>query len=134
MPKVILRTAMGGLVLLLLVASLSCGYKHTLVAITVTPNGSTVTNPPIGFQLHFTATGEFVHPPGQRDITNQVAWSTPAPVIFSIDPKTGIGTYQGGCGTNLPVVATASTNLQLPPSGNIVSGTATISIAQVNCP
>jgi hypothetical protein len=129
MGSAVLRLATGCLVLLALVASLSCGHDQKLVAITITPNGFTVTDPLPGDTLTtFTAMGEFVYPPESRDISTQVVWSGSFPDIFTIDSRTGVATYQGGCGTNLPVTATASTNLHLPPSGGIITGTAIVNI------
>ena len=129
MARLALRILTGGFAFLGLLAILSCGSRHLLTGITVTPDNVTFTNPQQGSQfITFTATGHFQHPPGDRDITNQVVWSIAFPDIFTIDPKTGIATYVGGCGTSLPVTATASTDLHLPPSGNIAQGTASISI------
>jgi hypothetical protein len=128
MRSVVLRLAAGGFVFLSLAASLSCGQEQKLVAITVTPNNFTYTDPPVGILATFTAKGEFVHPPENRDITSQVVWSASFPAIFTINSKTGIATYLGGCGTNLPVTATASTNLHLPPSGDLITGTALVNI------
>jgi len=128
MARLVLRVFTGCLTFVALAAALSCGDRHTLIGITVTPNGFTYANPQPGVLATFTATGHFIHPPGDRDISNQVVWSSSFPAIFTIDPKTGVATYIGGCGTNLPVTATASTDLHLPPSGNIAQGTALVNI------
>ena len=129
MRQIINRGASGGLAVLFLLALLSCGEDHKLVAITITPDGFTFTNPVPGATLaSFKALGEFVHPPESRDITNQVVWSDAFPTIFKMDSTTGVATYQGGCGTNLPITATASTDLRLPPTGNIVTATAVVNI------
>ncbi len=133
MRSVVLRLAAGGFILASLFASLSCGQDQKLVAITITPTDFTYTNPPVGTLATFTAVGEFVHPPENRDISSKVVWSGSFPAIFIIDAKTGIATYLGGCGTNLPVTATASTNLHLPPSGNIITGTAIVNITVKGC-
>jgi hypothetical protein len=129
MARLALRILTGGFAFLGLLAILSCGSHHLLTGITVTPNNTTANDPIAGDQfISFTATGHFVHPPGDRDITNEVVWSVAYPTIFTVDSKTGVATYVGGCGTNLPVTATTSTDLHLPPSGNIAQGTAVVNI------
>jgi len=133
MRSVVLRLAAGFFVFLSLVASLSCGQDHKLVAITVKPDGFTFSNAAGGETVQYTATGEFVHPPETRDITLQVVWSSPTPDVIAVNAK-GLGTVAGvACGTNIPVTATASTNLRLPPSGNIVIGSATVNVKLVGC-
>src|SRR5258706_13005458 len=133
MRQVVFRAAAGGILLLSLIPSLSCGQDQKLVAITVTPNGFTYSHPQAGIIATFTAKGQFVHPPETRDISSQVVWSSNFPAIFTVDPSTGVLRYLGGCASNLPVTATASSNLRLPPTGNIVTGTALISITQTRC-
>lgn len=128
-----LRLAAGSLVFLSLLATLSCGQDQKLVSITITPNGFTFRNPQPGVIATFTAMGQFVHPPETRDISSRVVWSSNFPSIFRVDPSTGVLTYVGGCAATLPVTATASSNLHLPPSGNIVTGTALISITLTGC-
>jgi hypothetical protein len=135
MRQVVFRAAAGGVVLMSLIASLSCGQDRKLVSITVTPNAFTFNNAVTGETVQYTAMGQFVHPPETRDITTQVVWSTPTDVVaFNPSDPPGLATVGTACGTNIPVNATASSNLHLPPTGNIVVGTATVNVKFVGCP
>ena len=50
--------------------------------------------------MHFTALGTFIHPPGTRDITNEVTWKADAPQVVNLNG--GVVTTNGACGiTNI---------------------------------
>jgi hypothetical protein len=133
MRQIMRRGASGGLAVLLLMALLSCGQDQRLVAITVTPDAFTFSNAAAGEIVQYTATGQFVHPPETRNITHQVAWSSPTPDVIFVDAN-GVGTVTGiACGTNIPVTATGSSDLRLPPAGNIVTGTVTVNVQLAGC-
>lgn len=133
MRRSVVRIAMAGLTGVFLMALLSCGQDQRLVAVLITPNDFTYTNPQVGLLVTFTARGQFVHPPETRDISASVVWNSPFAAIFTVDPITGVANYVGGCGTNLTVSATASSNLRVPPAGNIVTGAALVNIVQKDC-
>jgi hypothetical protein len=120
--------AATGIAILIFVASSGCGHDQQLILITVTPADETV-SAALGtsLQIQYTAIGTFQHPPAQKDITNQVVWSTPTPQIVSIDPKTGLATTQDGCGTNVPINATGREHIN-SGTGSVVVGTATVSL------
>ena len=123
-----------GVVALIAVASFlpGCGFKRKLVAITVTPNGVTITG--TGVIVNFKAVGSYIHPPDTRDITDLVTWESAAPQIISIDPHTGVATSGAGCGTNITINATAFSNSSAM-SGTAAIGQALISVTQTpTCP
>jgi hypothetical protein len=105
-----------------------------LIQIDVTPAAESVTAA-LGTSLtiQYTAIGTFQHPPAQKDITNQVVWSTPTPQVVSIDPKSGLATTHDGCGTNIPITATGREYIN-SGKGNVVVGTAVINLAHPNDP
>ncbi len=109
----------------------SCGRNQHLVSITVTPQGTTITQGP-GQQVatQFTALGSYIHPPETRDITSTAIWSTNTPDIIEVDSTTPglIKTTGAGCGTNLGVTAKVYTD-HGNTNGNVVIGTATISVS-----
>jgi hypothetical protein len=129
----LVRCLASALVLCGFVLFSGCGHDHVLIGVTVSPATFTLQNVVGGENIQFTATGEFVHPPGTRDISHQVVWSTPASDVITID-QNGLATVTGkACGTDIPVNATASQDLHMPPSGNVVTGTATVTVNLVGC-
>src|SRR5689334_18675726 len=87
----------------------SCARSRKLEAITVNPQGTTITLGGVGDKLgvQFTAIGSYIHPPENRDITSTAVWTTDSPDIITVDPThPGLVTTTGfGCGTNLGVAA-----------------------------
>jgi hypothetical protein len=120
-------------VLILIVASLSCGYNQHLVSITISPQGSTITLSGLGQQVgtQFTAIGTYVHPPENRDLTSTAVWATDTPLIIAPDPNTpGLFNTTGtGCGTNLGITAKVYSDPSNPTAGSVVVGSATINVA-----
>jgi hypothetical protein len=116
----------------MLLSSASCARSQKLVGITVTPQGSSITLSEIGQLVgtQFTALGTYIHPPETRDLTKTAIWSTDAPQIITLSPTTpGLFITTGtGCGTNIGVTATVYTD-NGNPSGNVVIGTATMSVS-----
>jgi hypothetical protein len=105
----------------------SCGFKRQLVSITLIPNGANING--TGVQVQFKAVGNYIHPPDSRDITTSVAWLSAAPQIVSIDAATGLATSGDGCGSGIPITATAHSDPHDSSSG-IVVGTATVTVTQ----
>jgi hypothetical protein len=102
----------------------SCGSKQRLVGITVNPSRGIVfgaTDPALFAQL--TATGIYVHPPATKDITTQVTWTSDVTLV-AIVTSSGRVTPNVACG-----VSNVTASLQTEsPSGNIISGTTTITV------
>lgn len=106
----------------------SCARSQQLVSIAVTPQGTTITQS-FGQQVYtqFTAYGTYIHPPETRDVTKTAVWATNSPSIIALDAAVPGQFYTTGegCGTNLGITATVQTD----PSGNVVVGTATMSVS-----
>ena len=103
----------------------SCGSNQHLVSIALQPSGGFVFEGP-GAQGQFTAVGTYVHPPENKDITNQVTWSLDI-ANFATLTQTGLITYTrtDGCGSG-NVTAT----FHNPPgsaSNSIISASAPVS-------
>jgi len=118
----------------------SCAHNQHLVAITVSPQGETITLSELGQDVttQFTATGIYIHPPENRDLTKTAIWATDSPSIITLDPNTPglVHTTGEGCGTNLGVTATVYTD-NGNPSGNVVVGSSTMNVSFVTtnlCP
>jgi hypothetical protein len=117
-----------GVVVLIFITFSGCGHDQQLIQITVSPADTSVkTTLGASLTIQYTAIGTFQHPPAQKDITNQVVWSTPSPQIVSIDPKTGLATTHDGCGTNLPINATGREFIG-SGTGSVVVGTAVVNV------
>jgi len=108
----------------------SCGRSQKLVSITVNPPSVSITqNPGQQVQTQFTALGSYIHPPETRDLTNIAVWAVDTPQFIAVVPNQPglIETTGNGCGNNLGVTASVYTD-DNNPSGNIVVGSATVSI------
>lgn len=123
-----------GIVVFIFITFSGCGHDQQLIQVDVTPASESVTAA-LGTSLtiQYTAIGTFQHPPAQKDITNQVVWSTPTPQIVSIDAQTGLATTHDGCGTNIPITATGREYIN-SGRGSVVVGTAVISVAHPQDP
>lgn len=93
----------------------SCSDPQELESITIQPNVETVgaANIPVsedaGFQVQLKAYGNYIHPPVQKDITNQVTWLSNTTQMFTVS-STGLLTATGdACGGTL-ISATVTTN------------------------
>ena len=117
-------TILLGLLAAAILLSISgCGRETRIVGITVQPTGATFPISTPGAEVHYTALGTFIHPPGTRDISNEVTWKADAPQV--VDLNGGVVTTNGSCGiTNIY----ASTNKDTGSSENIVIGFATVTV------
>jgi Big-like domain-containing protein len=114
----------------------SCGDPQELVSIAVSPGTETfgASNIPVsadsGLTVQLRALGNYVHPPVQKDITNQVTWTSNDTQMVTVN-STGLVTATGEtCGGSL-VSATVNTNADasgLGASGAIVTGTMTANV------
>ena len=113
----------GLLAAALLLAVSGCARETRITSITVQPSGATFPTPTVGGEVHFTALGTFIHPPGTRDITSEVTWKADVPQLVNV--AGGVVTTTGACGiTNI----SASTNKDTGSSENVVIGFATVTI------
>ena len=117
------RVASGAAALLALGSMLAgCGFKRKLVAITINPPSVTflATN---SVPVVFTATGSYIHPPDNRDITKQVTWATDVPALLQLN-------YQGVAGQVAPNGACGIANISasMQDNGNLVIAYATATV------
>jgi len=124
----------------LLVSSLSCAHDQQLTSITIQPSAETFTGPDPALTVQLRAVGTYIHPPVQKDITNQVSWASNTPNLAAIT-STGLLAPAGidACGGAL-VSATVQTNSSAgnrTSSGAIVTGYMTVTVdntAVQGCP
>ena len=131
--SIVVLVALAGLLL----GVNSCGHSQQLVSIQVQPPVETFgssTTPVIdnaGAQVQLRALGTYIHPPVTKDITNQVAWSSNTPQMFTVNSASGLLTATGdSCGGTL-VSATVTTNSSsggLSSSGAVVTGYMTANV------
>jgi len=110
---------------------LSCGHGQILESITVQPQtetfGSSTT--PVdedkGLQVQLMAVGNYLYPPGTKDLTNEVTWSSNTPQMVTVN-STGLLTATGeACGS---AVVTATTPANGSGSNAIVIGSMTANV------
>jgi hypothetical protein len=114
----------------------SCGHDQELVSISIQPTTETFGSPttPVsedaGLNVQLRAIGSYIHPPVDKDITNQVIWSSNTPQMVTVN-STGLITATGmACGNTL-ISATVKTNSSaggLSSSGAIVTGSMTANV------
>ncbi|HEV7219028.1 MAG: hypothetical protein ACHP8A_08310 [Terriglobales bacterium] len=102
---------------------LSCGHDQKLESITVQPSGGFVFEA-VGARGQFTATGQYIHPPESKDITNQVLWQINVANLATIT-QTGLVTATNTCGSG-QVTATFYSNPKNPAAGSVVVGSANV--------
>jgi len=112
---------------------LGCGHPTTMVALTVTPSTAGVVGVGVSGQIQFKATGQFVNPSENVDVTNQVAWASLVPQVVTVNQQ-GLATSGAACGVSA-ITATASEPLiGNVGTGAIVTGTASFTVANPNDP
>lgn len=109
---------------------LSCGHDQTLESISVTPQNVSIS----GYvPVHYYATGHYIHPPENKDLTLQVIWKSTTPNIIDFSdptqPNVAIPTLQG-CGTNIQLLAVVYGNPTNPTHGKVVTASTTINVAE----
>ena len=130
------RGAAASVIVGCLLGMLSCAHDQQLVAISISPATETFgdSNTPVsanaGSFVNLKAYGTYIHPPVQKDITNQVVWSSNTPQMVTVD-QTGVLTATGlQCGSAL-VSASVQTNTSaggISSSGAVVAGFMTASV------
>jgi len=112
---------------------LSCSSGQQLQTITVSPAGETFLAPDTTLSVQLKAFGSYAHPPANKDITDQVTWTSNTPQVAVVS-NTGLLSPAGtGCGSAI-ISASLLTN---DPTGNVVVGTMTVTvdnIAVATCP
>ncbi len=139
--KVLLLRSVSALALVVsLFGLLSCGNDQRLIAISVTPQNTTIggvdcTTSPCQPTIQFRAIGLYNHGGAPKDITSQVQWTTDTPSIlqFQSSPAGLLAPTGNGCGTNLGVIATVYSRPGNPVAGSIVTGGAIVSVAGSGC-
>ena len=114
----------------------SCGHDQELVSISIQPTTETfgAASIPVsddtGLNVQLRAIGSYIHPPVDKDITNQVIWSSNTPQVVMVN-SSGLLTATGlACGNAL-VSATVKTNSSaggISSSGAIVTGSMTANV------
>jgi hypothetical protein len=106
-------------------AVLSCGHGQILNSITVQPqtqtfgNSTTPVDEDKGLQVQLMAVGNYLYPPGTKDLTNAVTWTSNTPQMVTVN-STGLLTATGEtCGS---AVVTATTPASGSGSNAIVIG------------
>jgi hypothetical protein len=99
----------------------SCARSQKLVGISVKP--ATATFGGVGAQLQFKAIGTYIHPPENKDVTQQAKWSIDSQHLVTIDGP-GLVTAIGDCGTGNVMAS-------IQQGGNYVFSTAFVSAAGV---
>ncbi len=135
------RCVLAFLLAALLVSSLSCAHDQQLVSISVVPSAQTFLSPvPSQPPVQLRALGNYIHPPVQKDITDQVTWVSNLSGLATVS-ATGALVPAGidACGGAL-VSATVQTNSSAgnrSSSGAIVTGYMTVTVentAVQGCP
>jgi Bacterial Ig-like domain (group 2) len=123
-----------------LLAMLSCAHDQQLVSIAIKPDTETFgdANTPVsadaGSSVNLTAFGNYIHPPVQKNITDQVAWASDTPQMVTVDATGKLVATGLACGNAL-VSATVQTNHSVgnrSSSGAIVTGFMTANVVCFN--
>jgi hypothetical protein len=99
----------------------SCARSQKLVGLSVTPAKATFGG--VGAQLQFKAIGTYIHPPENKDVTEQAKWSIDSQHLVTIDAP-GLVTAISDCGTGNVMAS-------IQEGGNYIFGTAFVSAAGV---
>jgi hypothetical protein len=110
-----------------------CGRSQQLQSITVQPAMGVFGAAVPTAKIQLTATGSYIHPPENKDITNQVIWSSDVTSVAVVN-NSGSVSPNVDCGV-ANITATVYANQQ-NQTGNVVTGTATITVDGTgpNCP
>jgi hypothetical protein len=111
-----------------------CARETRLTSIAVNPPTVTFQTAVPGGEVHFSAIGTYIHPPGTKDITADVTWKTDIPQLLTVS-ATGVVTPTGaGCGIANVI---ASSNKDTGSSDNVIIGSASVTVNDPNdalCP
>jgi List-Bact-rpt repeat protein len=118
--------AMGALFIVAAVLSFpSCGHDQKLVSITVSPSGFTFLTPDPTLQVHYTATGTYIHPPTTKDITSQATWKADFAQLVTFSGPGLVSPEGDHCGgANISATAPEGTG----GASNVVIGYATVTV------
>jgi hypothetical protein len=123
-----IRKWFGVVVLVLASLSLlslsSCAHNQHLVGIQVTPSSATFGG--VGAQLQFRAVGTYIHPPANKDITQQVQWSIDSQNLVTFNGPGNV-TAISDCGTG-------NVTASMKDGDNFVSGSGFVAAAGVGTP
>jgi hypothetical protein len=99
----------------------SCARSQKLVGLTVSP--ATVTFGGVGAQVQFRALGSYIHPPENKDVTQQATWSIDSQNLVTINGPGNV-TAISDCGTG-------NVSASIQDGGNFVTGSAFVSASGV---
>jgi hypothetical protein len=99
----------------------SCARSQKLVGLTVSP--ATATFGGVGAQIQFRAVGTYIHPPENKDVTQQATWSIDSQNLVTINSPGNV-TAISDCGTG-------NVSASIQEGGNFVTGSAFVSAAGV---
>jgi Bacterial Ig-like domain (group 2) len=99
----------------------SCARSQKLVSLTVSP--ATATFGGIGAQIQFTAVGSYIHPPENKDVTQQATWTIDSQNLVTINGPGNV-TAISDCGSG-------NVSASIHDGGNFVTGSAFVSAAGV---
>jgi len=109
---------------------LSCSSGQQLQTIAITPASETFGSPDPSANVQLRALGTYTHPPATKDLTSQATWTSNTTQV-AIVSSTGLLSPAGvGCGGAI-VSATLKTD---NPTGNVVVGTMTVTVDDLNVP
>jgi hypothetical protein len=120
----------------LLLGISSCGDPQELVSITVQPTNETIGASTIplsvdaGYKVQLTASGNYLHPPVSKNITDQVTWLSSDLQMFTIDSSGVLVATGRSCGSTL-ISASMQTNADasgVSSSGATVTGYMTAAV------
>ena len=120
-----------------LMISLSCARDQELVSISIVPNQQGFLGPDPSLTAQLRAVGTYIHPPVQKDITDQVTWTSHIPNLVTVTSSGVVfptGVY--ACGGAI-VAATVNTNKSAggrSSSGAIITGYANVTVDNLSVP
>ena len=132
-----LRFALVFVTALCLVGLLSCARDQQLVSMTIQPDAQGFLAPDPSLNAQLRAIGNYIHPPVQKDITDQVIWTSSVPDVATVT-ATGLLSPAGidVCGGSL-ISATVKTNSDAgnrTSSGAIVTASIVATVDNMTVP
>ncbi|PYX49210.1 MAG: hypothetical protein DMG79_09420 [Acidobacteria bacterium] len=100
----------------------SCARDQQLIGITVSPSSFTFLSPDPSLVANFSAVGTYIHPAEHKDISALVTWGNNVPQLLNMN-QGSVSPTGNGCGV---INISASYDKGTGPSGNLVSGGATV--------
>ena len=107
-------------VVCLIALSQSCARNQHLTSIQIQPAGATFGAVDPTLYINFKAYGTYIHPPENKDITDQVTWQSDNPQVDQVS-NTGVVSPNLGCGSgNVSATFQDSNNLVVSNSAHVI--------------